>query len=226
MAGMPSKASDHHSAAVEDYIKQIWKLQRKGTSATTKAIAERLELGRGTVSGMLKHLADRNLVDHEPYRGVRLTEAGEKLALQMVRRHRLIELFLVRTLGLGWEQVHRDAERIEHAVSEQLIETIDRYLGRPDTDPHGAPIPNASGQFEPQHFQNLNGLEPGSRGRVRRVADSDPQFLRHLDSLNLGLGCELKVLEIDPFGSMKVELEGKPIHLAREATERIQVEAI
>jgi DtxR family Mn-dependent transcriptional regulator len=226
MAPMSPQASDQHSAAVEDYIKQIWKLQRKGRRATTKAIAERLSLGRGTVSGMIKQLAERGLIEHAPYHGVHLSKAGEKLALNIVRRHRLIELFLVRTLDLGWDQVHLDAERIEHAVSDTLIEKIDEFLGRPETDPHGAPIPSASGQIEPQNFRRLDDLRPGQIGRVRRVADSDPEFLKHLDRLSVGLGCELKVVEIDPFGSMHLELEGKPIHLAREATERIHVEML
>ncbi len=210
MACMSPQGSDRHSVAVEDYIKQIWKLQRKGHRATTKAIAERLELGRGTVSGMLKHLSDRGLVDHEPYHGVRLTHAGETLALKIVRRHRLIELFLVKTLGLGWAQVHIDAERIEHAVSDTLIDTIDQYLGRPETDPHGAPIPSATGQLEPQHFKQLDQLKPGDCGRVRRVADSDPEFLQHLDSMNLGLGCQLKVRGARSTGLASAPRRGMP----------------
>lgn len=220
--------SDHpppqsHSIAVEDYIKHIWKLLSQGRRATTKAIADRTGLGRGTVSGMLKQLAARGLVNHQPYRGVQLTDAGERLALQIVRRHRLIELFLVQTLGLGWEQVHDDAERLEHAVSDQLIEHIDRYLGYPEVDPHGAPIPNAAGTIEKQNFQPLSDLEQGEHGQVRRVSDHEEQFLKHLEDRGIALGEHLHVIEVDPFGMMRIKLGDRDIHLAREAAERIHV---
>ena len=218
------KPRPQHSIAVEDYIKHIWKLQSAGKRATTKAIAERMELGRGTVTGMLQQLASRGLVEYERYYGVRLTKAGERLALRQIRRHRLIELFLVQTLGLGWEQVHRDAERLEHAVSDELIEQMDRYLGHPDVDPHGAPIPSASGTVPRQKFQSLSELAAGEAGHVRRVSDREPQFLTYLNDAGIELNSRLEVLSVDPFGTMKVRTGKREAHLAREAAERIQVE--
>lgn len=212
-----------HSIAVEDYIKHIWKLLSQGRRATTKAIAERTDLGRGTVSGMLKQLAARGLVEHQPYRGVKLTEAGERLALRIVRRHRLMELFLVRTLGLGWEQVHDDAERLEHAVSDELIEHIDRFLGHPQVDPHGAPIPNAAGTIERQDFLPLAELTAGEAGRVRRVSDHEEQFLKHLEDHGIALGARVQVVAVEPFGTLHVRTEKSEAHLAREAAQRIQV---
>ncbi|QNN25031.1 metal-dependent transcriptional regulator [Planctomycetales bacterium ZRK34] len=213
-----------HSAAVEDYIKHIWKLNQQGDRATTKAIAERLDLGNGTVSGMLKQLAQRGLVEHEPYYGAKLTEAGERLALRIIRRHRLIELFLVETLGLGWDQVDRDAERMEHAVSDDLIDRIDQFLGRPQVDPHGAPIPNADGQVEQQNYHRLSDLKPGQRGLVGRVSDSEPKFLQYLDAVGIGLGVMIEVVDLGPFGAMHVRVGDTESHLAREASQRIHVQ--
>lgn len=223
MTAMPPPPAKQHSVAVEDYIKQIWKLLRAGRRATTMALAERLGLGRGTVSGMLKQLASRGLVEHEPYRGVQLTPRGNELALRIVRRHRLIELFLVHTLGLGWDEVDREAERLEHAFSDELVEHIDRYLGHPDTDPHGAPIPSAAGRVEHQNFRPLADLAPGETGRIRRVSDSDPQFLKYLRRLGIKLDVELQVIDIDPFGTLHLRIGSKKTHLAREATQRIHV---
>jgi DtxR family Mn-dependent transcriptional regulator len=221
-----TESNHQHSVAVEDYIKHIWKLQSAGRRATTKAIADRLDLGRGTVTGMLQQLASRDLVEYEPYYGVRLTAAGEQLALRQIRRHRLIELFLVQTLGLGWEQVHRDAERLEHAVSDELIEQIDTYLGHPVVDPHGAPIPSATGSVVRQDFQPLSELEAGEAGVVRRVSDREPEFLTYLKDIGLELNHRIEVIGVDPFGTMHVRLpRGSDAHLAREAAERIFVSA-
>ncbi len=212
-----------HSTAVEDYIKHIWKLLSAGRRATTMAIAERMQLGRGTVTGMLQYLAGRGLVEYEPYRGVRLTDAGTKLALRIVRRHRLIELFLVKTLGLGWEQVHRDAERMEHAVSDELIERIDEFLGHPVTDPHGAPIPSATGRVAQQHFPSLAELKAGQTGIVRRVSDHEPQFFKYLGDAGITLEKSLRVIAVEPLGAMRLKIGSREVQLPREATERIFV---
>jgi DtxR family Mn-dependent transcriptional regulator len=221
---MTSDATARHSAAVEDYIKHIWKLQSSGRRATTKALADRLDLGRGTVTGMLQQLAGRSLVEYEPYHGVRLTAAGEQLALRQVRRHRLIELFLHQTLGIGWEQVHRDAEQLEHAVSDELIERIDAFLGHPDADPHGAPIPTAAGDLVAQDFQPLVDLEAGDTATLRRVSDHDPEFLTYLNDVGLELGDPIEIIAVDRFGTMHIQIAGKrEAHLAREAAQRIHV---
>ncbi len=220
---MTADVQPEHSPAVEDYVKHIYKLTQAGERATTKALAERMGLGQGTVSGMVKQLAARGLVEHRPYYGVRLTEAGLALALQMIRRHRLIELFLVNILGLGWHEVDRESERLEHAVSERVIERIDELLGKPDVDPHGAPIPDAAGQIEPQSYRLLADLSPGEAGEVRRVSDADPQFLEFLEEQGVKLHDRVQVVSIGPFGSMHVRIGKRSTRLPREATERIAV---
>lgn len=221
-----AKHSHHHSTAVEDYIKQIYKLQSRGERATTKAIAERLDLGRGTVSGMLRQLESRGLLILEPYYGVKLTEQGRELALRMIRRHRLLELFLVKSLDLKWDQVHRDAERLEHAVSDELIDVIDEYLGRPEFDPHGDPIPSAAGSLKVPPTVKLEKIKPGQTAKVARVPDSDSQFLKHLTKIGIALGVPIKVIDVDPFGTMQVKITRKTHHLAAEATSLIEVEKV
>ncbi|MBI1370411.1 MAG: metal-dependent transcriptional regulator [Planctomycetes bacterium] len=211
------------SIAVEDYLKHIWKIVSQGDRATTKALADRMGLGNGTVTGMLKHLAARDLVKYEPYRGVELSEQGERLALRVIRRHRLIELFLVQTLGLGWDEVDEDAERLEHAFSDELIERIDAFLGYPQVDPHGAPIPTAAGRVEMQDFAALSTLHAGQRGLVRRVSDSDPAFLKYLDDHAIALDALIEVIAVDPFGTIHVRIGPRESHLAREAARRIHV---
>jgi DtxR family Mn-dependent transcriptional regulator len=223
---MSQTPSDQHSIAVEDYIKHIWKIQQLGERATTKALAERMDLGRGTVSGMLKQLATRGLVEHTRYYGAELTEEGRLLALKVIRRHRLIELFLVQTLGLGWDEVDQDAERLEHAVTDNLIERIDAYLGHPIADPHGAPIPSAGGAMPEPDYDALANIDPDTTVVVSRVSDSDPEFLRYLRNLGVALGSRLKVTEIGPFGTMQLKIGKQAIQLPREATQRIFVSAV
>jgi DtxR family transcriptional regulator, Mn-dependent transcriptional regulator len=218
-----STSKSTHSRAVEDYVKHIFKLTSGGGKATTKLLSQRMRLGQGTVSGMLKHLAKRGLVEHRPYYGVTLTAAGHKLAMRIIRRHRLIELFLVKSLGLAWDEVDGDAERMEHAVSEELVDRMDEYLGRPNVDPHGSPIPTAEGKIERQDFQLLSTLGSGQQGVVRRVGDSDPKFLRFLDEQGIKLNRRLKVVGVGPFGSMRVKVGRRQTHLPREAAERIAV---
>lgn len=220
-----NEASDQvHSAAVEDYIKQIYKLSEQGESATTTELAERLQLGRGTVSGMLKHLAKRDLVVHRPYYGVQLSDRGHRLAMRMIRRHRLIELFLVKTLDLGWDEVDAAAERLEHAVSDELVARMDAKLGYPEFDPHGAPIPSAGGEVEQQIYRPLADLAVGQCGVVRRVSDREATFLQHLRDQGIGLDTQLEVIAIDPFGLMHVKVGEAQAHLAREAAQRVFVE--
>ncbi len=220
-----TESQPHHSRAVEDYVKHIYKLSSEDRKATTKELADRMALGQGTVSGMLKQLAARGLVEHKPYKGVELTDRGRRLAVRMIRRHRLIELFLVEKLGYAWHEVDDDAERLEHAVSDRLVERIDKLLGHPDVDPHGAPIPTASGQVASQDFRVLAELGPGEAGVIRRVADSDPQFLEFLHDRGLHLNERVEVVATGPFGSLHIRVEDRETSLPREATERIAVEA-
>jgi DtxR family Mn-dependent transcriptional regulator len=217
------KSASSPSVAVEDYLKHIWKLTASGQRCTTKALAERLTLGHGTVTGMIQQLAGRGLVKYEPYRGVWLTDSGERLALKIIRRHRLIELFLVRTLGLGWHDVHSDAERLEHAVSDQLIQRIDDYLGRPHIDPHGAPIPDAAGKLQKQDYLPLTELKPGRSGVIRRVSDWESNLLEYLHERGVRLKAKVRVIGIDPFGTMRLKVGRRELQLARQAAERIWV---
>lgn len=172
------------SLTVENYLKTI--LQRciaDGTdSISTGQLATALHVSPGTATSMLKTLADSGLAVYKPYEGASLTPAGRKLALRMLRRHRLIELFLVRTLNLTWDQVHEEAEHMEHATSEFLIDRIDSFLGHPATDPHGDPIPNAEGQMpsETEAGVRLSACAPGTRVKVIRVLNQQPEFLRYL----------------------------------------------
>lgn len=223
MPASPSQSAPGHSVAVEDYIKQIWKLTSAGRRATTKAIAERLKLGHGTVTGMLQQLAGRGLVQYKPYHGVQLTDSGERLALKIIRRHRLLELFLVRTLGLGWHDVHNDAERLEHAVSDQLIQHIDDFLGRPEIDPHGAPIPNAAGKLGKQHFSPLTELKAGQTAVIRRVSDWQSTLLAYLHERGVELNARITVLEVDPFGAMRLKIGRRELQLSRDTAATIGV---
>jgi len=212
-----------HSPAVEDYIKQIYKLSHERQKATTKALADRMALGQGTVSGMLKQLAERGLVHHQPYYGVRLTDDGHRLAMNVLRRHRLIELFLVEMLGYTWDAVDEESEQLEHAVSDRFIDRIDELLGRPEVDPHGSPIPDARGRIEKQDFKPLSELAIGQIGTVRRVSDSNPKFLQYLAELGIGLEAKVEVIASGPFGSMQVRVGNQRAALPREATEQIAV---
>jgi DtxR family Mn-dependent transcriptional regulator len=176
---------------------------------------------------MLKALADSRLADYESYAGVRLTPAGRQLAAHVVRRHRLVELFLVEVMGFDWSEVHVEAERLEHAVSERVIERIDEMLGRPGVDPHGHPIPSAEGKLDAAHLPTLDALEPGQRARVARVADRDPEFLKLAERLGLRPGARVRVAARDAAADL-LELDlgrGKRVTLGRRAAARISVEA-
>jgi DtxR family Mn-dependent transcriptional regulator len=198
--------------AVEDYLKTIYLLREEALArgeagrVSTNALAERLDVEPGSVTGMLKKLSGGKdamppLVRHEPYRGVELTEIGEKLALEIVRHHRLLELYLTRVLGFRWDEVHEQADEMEHVISEEFEEKIDSLLGNPVEDPHGDPIPTREGDLpERSGIVSLAELEPGRSGRIRRVSDQDPELLRHLAGLHLLPNAEVMVLERAPFG--------------------------
>ena len=171
------------SAAIQDYLKEIYKLQAGGGRATTSAIARRLAVAPSSATSMLKKLAALGLAEHAPYRGVELTEAGRKIALEVVRHHRLLEQYLAETLGLGIEAVHAEADRLEHALSEELEARIDRALGFPTHDPHGDPIPDAALNVEGSTLRSLAALGPGEEATVRRVPDGDAALLVHLTEL-------------------------------------------
>ncbi|QDU82733.1 Iron-dependent repressor IdeR [Polystyrenella longa] len=203
---MPSQQRHRKlSHAVENYLKAILQIgNRSGNEwVSTGALAEELSLSPGTVTSMLKTLDESKteiLVEYKPYEGVRLTDEGNRTALIMLRRHRLIELFLTQTLGLSWDKIHEEAENMEHAVSDELIDRIDEYLGHPDSDPHGDPIPSPEGKLRGENLEmvSLGSLPLGSRFRLTRVTNQSPEFLRYLTKSGIELGVEGEILETNP----------------------------
>lgn len=198
---MHAVASPPVSASVEDYVKAIYALTLEpDQTASTSQIAERLGITAGSVSTMVKRMDASGLAEHVPYRGVRLTPAGRKLALAVIRRHRLLELFLATSLEIPWEDVHRFADALEHAASDELIELIATKLGDPVADPHGDPIPNRLLEVDDRAQQpTIADLHPGERARVVRVSDAEPQMLRYLTEQGIGIGAELELIERQPF---------------------------
>jgi DtxR family Mn-dependent transcriptional regulator len=184
---------------VEDYAKAIYALERRGGAVSTTALAERLGVTPGSASGMVRKLGELGLVEHEPYHGVRLTGAGRRVALEVIRHHRLLELLLA-DLGVPWDRVHDEAEVLEHHISEELEALIAARLGHPTHDPHGDPIPTADLEIDEGETLALDALEPGMRGRFVRVSDADPAMLRYLDGQGIAVGDPVEVVERQPFG--------------------------
>lgn len=197
MTGKPS--SEEYSAPVEDYLKTIYELELESGAATTTDIAALLAVAPASVSGMVRRLAEQGLLEHERYRGVRLTDEGRRVALGTIRRHRVIETYLTERLGYAWDRVHDEAERLEHAASDELIDRMAEALGEPTVDPHGAPIPTREGEIDEGETITLLELEPGEQARIVRVGDDDPELLRYLDELRLGLGTVVTILGRAPF---------------------------
>ncbi len=189
------------SSAVEDYAKAIYALEHRGAKpVTTTGLANRLGVKPASASGMVKRLHELGLVSHQPYRGVSLTDAGRRLALEVIRHHRLLELYLVESLGVPWDRVHQEAEVLEHVLSEELEELIAAKLGDPTHDPHGDPIPTRDLTIHEMETQSLETLAAGTRGVFARVSDSDPEMLRYLAERGIAPGEELEVVECQPFG--------------------------
>ncbi len=212
------------SQTAEDYLKEIHKLESEQGRATTTTLAERLGVAPPSVTAMLKKLAALGLVEHEPYRGVTLTRAGEKAAVEVIRHHRLLEQYLSETLGFAIEEVHGEADRLEHALSEELEARIDESLGFPTHDPHGHPIPDADLHLEPSELRALTDLEPGERATVRRVPDGDAELLRYLSSLALLPGEAVELVGLAPFGGPVTVLAGGVERaISRELAEQIGV---
>lgn len=215
------------SPAVQDYLKAIYRLSQDDEAASTSSIAERLQVAAGSVSGMLRRLADQGLVEHIPYYGARLTQDGEREAVRMIRRHRVLEAFLVEVLGYTWDRVHEEAERLEHAASDELIDRMARVIGEPDFDPHGAPIPGAGRAFVEPRYPSLAELEVGCPAVLREVSDEDPAALRYLAGLKLLPGVRLEVLEQAPFkGPLRVRVGETVQYVGRELSCSIKVEPL
>jgi DtxR family Mn-dependent transcriptional regulator len=195
------------TAAMEDYLKVIYGLDERGHKITTQAIAERLDVAAPSVTGMLKRLDDINLIEHERYRSITLTDAGRKVALEVVRHHRLLELYLAEALGYSWDEVHDEADRLEHLISEEFERRIDAALGHPTFDPHGDPIPSMAGDVSRVPEDRLSALEPGKSATVVRVSDNNAEKLRYLGSLGLYPEVDVTVIERLPFnGPLRVRV--------------------
>ena len=211
------------SQTAEDYLKEIYKLEVVRGRATTSALAERLGVSPPSVTSMLKKLAALKLVVHERYRGVTLTTAGRKAAIEVIRHHRLLEQYLAETLGMPIDEVHAEADRLEHVLSEELEARIDQTLGYPTHDPHGDPIPDAALNVGDERLRPLHALEPGERSTVRRVPD-DTALLRYLLELGLLPGASVEVVHVAPFdGPITVSSEGAQHAIAYELAAQIGV---
>ena len=211
------------SESAQDYLKAIWKLERAGDMSTS-ALAEALGVTPASATAMLKKLATLGLVVHEPYHGATLTPAGERMALEVVRHHRLLELYLMQALGLSWDQVHAEAERLEHHLSDELEARIDQALGFPTRDPHGDPIPTPELRLARDEPVSLSDLKAGSMTVVRRVPDSDPELLRYLATLGLVPAEAVIVVDQAPFdGPVTVEVRGIRHAIGRSLAAQIEV---
>jgi DtxR family transcriptional regulator, Mn-dependent transcriptional regulator len=226
----PARGHNAHPArrtneGAQNYAKAIYQLQGRGEEPVhTSAVAERLGVTPASASGMLKRLADEGLVAYEPYHGARLTNQGERLALEVIRHHRLLELFLAEVLGMPWDRVHEEAEVLEHHISEDLEELIAAKLGQPARDPHGDPIPSRELAISDDDTVALSEMEPGQAGVFARVSDRDASMLRYLAARGIQPGAKLTVEEREPFGGpLAVEIGGDTHQLGPELAQRMRV---
>ena len=210
------------SPAVEDYAKAIYQLAEQcGGAVSTNALAERLAVTPASASGMVRKLDELGLVEHVPYKGVRLTDAGVRLALEMLRHHRLLELYLAEALGVPWDRVHDEAEVLEHVLSEDLEALIAAKLGDPTHDPHGDPIPSADLVIAEGPTATLASLEPGAGGVLVRISDADPEMLRYLSDRGIALGDAFEVVEKQPFDGPLFVRFGDTVHVLGGALARV-----
>jgi DtxR family Mn-dependent transcriptional regulator len=213
------------SPPIEDYLKTIYMLQeRHGASASTTAIAAALHVTPASVTGMIKKLAEMKLVRYTPYQGVELTRSGERNALEIVRHHRLLELFLMEALGYSWDEVHAEADVLEHVISEEFEERMAARLGHPAVDPHGDPIPAKDGSFIALKERALLSLRPGESAQITHINDTNSEMLRYAASLGLTPATHLKLIDVEPFGgSLRVRVGKNEQAVGRELAAQIYV---
>ena len=215
------------SQAAEDYLKSIYKLQEKGGKVSTGVLAEFLNVKPASVTGMIKKLESMKLIKYERYQGVTLTNAGKAIALEVIRHHRLLELYLFKALGMPWDGVHDEAEKLEHVISEEMEARMDEYLGYPTADPHGSPIPDKNGVVPKTESISMTSLQDGQSCVVAEVNDSDSALLRHLGSFNLYPGTRFRVIEVAPFeGPFTIDVAGQQAVIGREVAKHIFVNDI
>jgi len=215
-----------YTVSVEDYLKAIFELSRATGSAATSEVASRLHVASASVSAMVRRLTGQRLVSHERYGALRLTKKGRTVALQLVRRHRVIEAYLVCALGYAWDEVHSEAERLEHAASPELINRMAAAIGEPAVDPHGAPIPTARGKLEEPRYRTLGYLAPGEKARIVRVEDEDPELLRYLAALRFVPGATVRCLKKEPYeGPLTIRVGSKAHTIGPPLAARVFVNA-
>lgn len=214
-----------HSLAEENYLKAIFYLsQGAANGVSTNALAQRMETKPSSATDMVKRLAEKQLVNHAPYQGVKLTSSGREVAVRTIRKHRLWEVFLVEKLRFGWEEVHDLAEQLEHIQSAELTNRLDEFLNHPRFDPHGDPIPDKHGNFPSQERESLVGQPIGQKLIITGVRDTAPEFLQFLDRHHIGLGSALEVVAIHAFDqSVEVLINGKNLNLSKLAAENLFV---
>lgn len=214
------------TTAVQDYLKAIYQLGGSRNDVPTSALARLLDVTPASVSGMLRRLHDLGFVAHRPYRGVRLTRRGSREAVEMIRHHRLLELYLSKVVGMPWDRVHAEADALEHVISEDLESRLDELLGYPTEDPHGHPIPTPGLELSEDRFPSLADGTPGARYVVRRVDDRSGELLRYLDELGLRPGAAIEVVEGIPFGGgVRARVEGREHVIGADAARAVEVSA-
>jgi DtxR family transcriptional regulator, Mn-dependent transcriptional regulator len=215
------------SEAMEKYLKVIFGILEGEKRATTSAIAERLGVAPASVTAMIKKLQRLKLVTYKPYYGVTLTKAGKQTALEIVRHHRLLELYLSEALGMPWDRVHEEAEKLEHVLSEELEDRMAAVLGDPAFDPHGAPIPGRDGTIQRIETRSLTSVALGEKVEVVEVTDGDPGLLRYLGGLKMFPGTVVRIIQIEPYhGPLKIRTKGREVVLGRSAAGNIRVKNV
>jgi DtxR family Mn-dependent transcriptional regulator len=214
------------SENIENYLKNIYKIQEDEGRVATTVLSQRLQISAASVSEMIRRLAEEGLVRHTPYKGVELTDAGRAMALRIIRRHRLWEVFLVKVLRYNWDEIDEEAERLEHMTSERLEQRLDAALGYPSHDPHGHPIPNAEGRLVRDRHRRLSDAHAGDVVKVRRVSDESPEILQFASRLGITLGAKVRVQERLEFdGSLIVEVGGREVMVTDTLAESVHVDA-
>jgi DtxR family Mn-dependent transcriptional regulator len=213
--------------AIQDYLKVIYKISETGQIASTNAIAARLRVSQPSVTGMLKKLAEIKLISYTPYQGVKLTAPGRKIALEIIRHHRLLELYLAKAMGYSWDKVHQEAEKLEHFISEEFEQKMAEILGEPTSDPHGAPIPAKNGKIQKRNLSVLSSVKTGEKVTIKQVSDRDPEKLRYLAQIGILPDIVVVVSKKAPFeGPISVKIGKKQHHLGRALTDQIFVEKL
>lgn len=217
-----------NSFTEENYLKAIFKLSKNKDIVSTNAVADELETKASSVTDMIKKLSDKKLVNYAPYKGVKLTEAGRKIAVSVVRKHRLWEVFLVDKLDFKWDEVHDIAEQLEHIQSMELVERLDQFLGHPKYDPHGDPIPDKDGNINRHKEQTLADLNPNEKGIIVGVKEHSKSYLNYLDQIGLILGSEVEIVDIVDFdNSMSIQInQNKKTSISNQASKNLYVKKL